>query len=458
MKAAFSWLPIGTKLVEGATVGRATSEGVGYQIIESQSTNQKALIITKDAGWITPPGSSINQLTHLAESKILLDYIFGEDSFWIAIFTLGNEPVRVSSLIEKASQHSFQFLKELAYGLREMSDNFNSSIWDEALYLPGEKECLAIQFEKNIYPMRPRRELAVKLLVGNVGDSSLSVETIKKLNGKLSITEIREFFSILGFEDENLMRSLMQVSVSNPSDFSLPGRPELEAFFKEYVIDYFYRISEYSKMGIKPPNGILLYGPPGTGKSYAVQQLANFLKWPVYDIDIASVGSPYIHQTSKMLKEIFDKAASTAPSVVLLEEFDAIGGSRSGVAHEHKIEEVSQLLRVIETASKQGILVIATTNRYHSIDEAIVRKGRFDHVIEVGLPSQEEIMSALNNLLKGRPLAKELDLTAVSALLENHPMSDVAWVVNEAARSAVKSQKGSIDTECFKAAISRLTK
>ncbi|GEM_PF-2724670 len=458
MKAAFSWLPIGTMLVEGATVGRVTSEDAGYQISESHQTNQKVIIIAKGAEWITPSGSDINQLTHLIESKILVDYIFGEDSFWIGVFVIGNEPIKIRNLIEKSSQHSFQFLKELAYGLREMSNNFSNSIWGEALYLPSEKECLAIQFEKGTYPIRSRRELAVKLLVGHVGDSGLSIETIKKLNGKLSLTEIREFFSILGFEDEDLIRNLLQVSVSNPTEFSLPGRPELEDFFKEYVIDYFFRISEYSKMGIKPPNGILLYGPPGTGKSYAVQQLASFLKWPVYDIDIASVGSPYIHQTSKLLKDIFDKAASTAPSIVLLEEFDAIGGSRSGDAHEHKIEEVSQLLRVIETASKQGILVIATTNRYHSIDDAIVRKGRFDHVIEVGLPSQEEIISALGNLLKDRPLSSELNLTIVGNLLENHPMSDVAWVVNEAARNAVKLQKGSIDTECFTSAIVRLKK
>ena len=103
-----------------------------------------------------------------------------------------------------------------------------------------------------------------------------------------------------------------------------------------------------------------------------------FLKWPVYEIDIGVIGSSYIHQTSKKLKEIFEEAAESAPSIVLMEEIDALAGSRSMSMHDSKVEEVAQLLRLIETASKQGILVMATTNRYHTMDHAIVRKVRFD--------------------------------------------------------------------------------
>lgn len=280
-------------------------------------------------------------------------------------------------------------------------------------------------------------------------DTNLKSEVMRKLNPDLSAAQIKDFYSLIGIEDEGISVLLEKTTVKKPEDFSLPGRPELEEFFRENIIDYFHRYKEYERMGIKPPSGILLYGPPGTGKTYSVKKLADFLGWNVYEIDMGSVGSPYIHQTSRLLKETFDKASETAPSIVLMEEIDALTGERSGFMNEHKIEEIAQLLRLIEIAAKQGILVIGTTNRFESMDQAIVRRGRFDHVIELGFPSQVEIMSAVENLLKGKPTEDGLDLEEFSNKLAGHPMSDIAWAINDAARYAVKHNKQYIDRDCL---------
>src|SRR3990167_2919582 len=272
---------------------------------------------------------------------------------------------------------------------------------------------------------------------------------MRKLNPTLSTSQIRGLFTTLGIEDHTVSSILEKCKVRSPSQFSLPGRPELEFFFREHVIDYFHRYIKYQRMGINPTNGLLLYGPPGTGKTYSVKKLADFLDWKVFEIDVGSVASPYIHQTSKILKNVFDLAAESAPSILLMEEIDALTGSRSGFMHDHKIEEIAQLLRLIETASTQGILVIRTTNRYESLDEAIIRRGRFDHKIELGFANQDEIVSAVRNMLKTKPIVDGLNLEEFSSKLCGYPMSDIAWSVNEAAKFAVKNNKEKIDQECL---------
>jgi chromosomal replication initiation ATPase DnaA len=406
--------------------------------------------------WGSNAVKGLSQIKMLRESEIVKEFEFGDTKYYFGVFDKENAPVRVEKLIMNIGTSAPVPLLTLANAIAEMGERYPDAIWDKALFLRGEKLCLAIQFDKKQAPTKHRRTLAVRLLAGAVQNTAISVDTIKKFNSHLPTTEIRDFMDALGFSDQQLSQNLATANIRDAKEFCLPGRPELEEFFREHVIDYFHRYAEYKAMGIKPPNGILLYGLPGTGKTHTVKALADFLGWKVYDIDIGSIGSPYIHQTSKLLKGIFEKAASDAPSIVLMEEIDALAGARSGMMHDHKIEEIAQLLRLIETSSNQGILVIATTNRFHSMDEAIVRRGRFDHVLEVGLPKNAEIISALKGMFKDKPLTKTISLEEFADSFLGHPMSDIAWAVNEAARLAVKAGKKKIDKQSIEEAISRL--
>jgi cell division protease FtsH len=239
------------------------------------------------------------------------------------------------------------------------------------------------------------------------------------------------------------------------SSFSLPGRPVLEQFFREYVIEPSVDRDRYAALKVQLPNGVLLYGPPGSGKTHTVNKLSSALGWPIFRIELGAVGSPFIHQTSIALRKAFEEAKRKSPSLIVLEEVDALAPARGPLTHDHKVEEVVELLRMVESASESGVLFIATTNRKQALDPALLRRGRFDHAIEVGYPSAEEVRAALVEILSERPHTT-IEFGSLSTRLAGRPMSDVAWVVNDAAREAARAKKDAIDQEDLLAAAQRL--
>ena len=250
-------------------------------------------------------------------------------------------------------------------------------------------------------------------------------------------------------------------AAKEPADakvFKLPGRPQLEEFFNEYVIDIIFNAEKYQALGIDFPSAIVLHGPPGCGKTFAVERLVEFIDWPSYSIDSNSVGSPYIHETSKKISEVFDKAIEGAPSVIVIDEMDSFlsdrrSGSSSGL---HHVEEVAEFLRRIPEAVNNKVLIIAMTNLIEMIDPAILRRGRFDHIIEVGMPSREEVASLVEALLSKVPQADDLKLDKMLDALAGKALSDSAFVVREAARLAAKAGKTKIDQESLEAAMKSL--
>ena len=223
--------------------------------------------------------------------------------------------------------------------------------------------------------------------------------------------------------------------------FVLHGRPELAEFFNDYIIDIVRNAEEYERMGIGFPGAVLLYGPPGSGKTYAVDQLVKYLNWPIYTISSGTIGSPYIHETSKKIAQIFEEAEKNAPAVVVIDEMESFLSNRemSGT-NLHHTEEVGEFLRLLQQAQENRVLVVAMTNLLDSIDPAVKRKGRFEHIIEVGVPSIEEIESLLTKLLEKLPKEDGLSLHDIAEALEGGSMADVSYLVREAGRLAVKKK------------------
>ena len=238
----------------------------------------------------------------------------------------------------------------------------------------------------------------------------------------------------------------------------LPGRQELEDFFNEHVVDIIFNSERYQALGIQFPSAIILHGPPGCGKTFAVDRLVEFIGWPEYSINSNSVGSPYIHETSKKISEVFDQALDNAPCVLIIDEMEAFltdrrSGSSSGL---HHVEEVSEFLRRIPEAINNRVLIIAMTNMIDMIDPAILRRGRFDHIIKVDMPSTSEVRSLLYSLLESVPLADNIDVEATVSALTGKPLSDVSFMVREAARIAARNKLSHIDQDSMDAAIARL--
>ena len=240
--------------------------------------------------------------------------------------------------------------------------------------------------------------------------------------------------------------------------FQLSGRPLLEAFINEHVIDIIENTERYRTLGIEFPTAIILHGPPGCGKTFAVERLVEHLDWPIYYIDSNSVGSPYIHQTSRKVGEVFDKAMDAAPSIIAIDEMESYLSDRQ--FHEstglHHVEEVAEFLRRIPEATKRQVLVIGMTNRLEMIDSAILRRGRFDHIVKVGMPSATEVSDLIESLLAKVPVKGEIDTREAVMALTKRALSDAAHVVREAARLAGRAGKRSVDAESLRQAVASL--
>ncbi|MBI5639586.1 MAG: ATP-binding protein [Nitrospirae bacterium] len=235
--------------------------------------------------------------------------------------------------------------------------------------------------------------------------------------------------------------------------FRLVGRPELEAFFRDHIIDIIENRDRYKKLGIEFPSAVILHGPPGCGKTFAVDALVEYLDLPSFTISSGSIGSPYIHQTSMKIASVFEDAIKQAPSIIVIDEMEAYLSERAAESHSHKVEEVAEFLREIPEALKNNVLIIGMTNMIDKIDPAILRRGRFDHVIKIDMPSESEVESLLKGLFAERPCEEKINLQKAIAVLSGRPLSDASFLVREAARIAAKAGKSKIDSASVEQAL-----
>lgn len=442
--ASFPWFPLMTPLGKEHCVAGLRHEGPGYQVLDLQPADRVALVLSRAHGmastWEQVLAPKLEDGSCWVES-------YGVDDYWVCLFQKQYEPLPVEDIPQRTDFLAPRELMRLAYALKAMPDCH----WGRALYWPGEQLCLPTQRDPE--SATQRRDLVTALLTGGVADGSLSLQEILRFNSWLNVQDVSSIMQVLGI-DRTVSEGSRQVLPASP--FRLPGQARLEAFFNEYIVDYYRRKDAYDAMQISPPNGVLLYGPPGSGKTYAVRQLADYLGWPAREIDLGSVGSTYIHQTSLRLRQEFEQAAREAPSVIIMDELDAMGANRQNVRDDHKIEEISELLRLIDSAGQRNVLVFGMTNRPEALDSALRRRGRFDFMLEVGYASQKAVAEMLANELDKRPSEPNMALDELASRLTDRPLSDVAWVINEAGRLAVRSQRASIDPWCLEQAVAGL--
>ncbi len=282
--------------------------------------------------------------------------------------------------------------------------------------------------------------------------------SISEISGESYIPEKRPIKGGVPAEESSdvshgIQRAPVNSKKIKPDHFELPGRQDLTHFFNEHVIDIINNEARYKSLGVEFPSAIILYGPPGSGKTYAVEKLTDYLEWPMFEVDASSIGSPYIHETSKKIADIFKKAIDNSPSILVIDEMDAFLSDREAGAGQHRVEEIAEFLRQIPEATKNKVLIVGMTNRIDMIDSAILRRGRFDHIVKVDYANAEEILNMLENSLSKIPKADGIDLSEISTRLAGRPLSDAAYVIREAARLAARSGKDSVDQESFDLAL-----
>ena len=380
----FPWFPIDHATACG-TIGRLRAEGAGYQVLHDQTRDDLILVLAADS----------SAGVDAAASSFALNFVgleFGGRSFLVMSTSKADEPVPVLQWPKRFGLPTSADLKTMGTAIANLRQRGPQVEVATALFVPSIEACLPV---RDVNRPEDMRRLAAQVLVATAQDPSLDVESVRSANPWVSAQDIKFFLEALGISDV--------LEPASPEDFALPGRPALEAFFREYVIEPSADRERYEALRVQLPNGILLYGPPGSGKTHAVDTLVAALRRPVFRLELGEVGSPFIHQTTVSMRKAFEQAKRSAPSLLILEEIDAVAPARGPMSHDHKVEELTEILRMIESAAKNGILVLATTNRREALDPALLRKGRFDHSVPVDYPTKEEVELALQGMLKDRP-------------------------------------------------------
>ncbi|MFH1236917.1 MAG: CDC48 family AAA ATPase [Candidatus Aenigmatarchaeota archaeon] len=195
----------------------------------------------------------------------------------------------------------------------------------------------------------------------------------------------------------------------------------------------------FVRLGIDPPKGVLLYGPPGTGKTLLAKAVANESGANFYSIAGPEIMSKWYGQTEENLRKLFEEAQKNAPSIVFIDEIDAIAPKREDVTGEVEKRTVSQLLALMDGLKARGkVIVIAATNMPNSLDPALRRPGRFDREIEIGVPDTRGRKEILQIHTRNMPLEPDVDLDFLAGRTYGFVGADLEALAKEAAMSALK--------------------
>jgi transitional endoplasmic reticulum ATPase len=204
----------------------------------------------------------------------------------------------------------------------------------------------------------------------------------------------------------------------------------------------------FQQLGIEPPKGVLLHGPPGCGKTLLAKAVANESEANFHAINGPEIMSKFYGESEKRLRGIFEKAEKESPSIIFIDELDAIAPKREEVTGEVERRVVAQLLALMDGLEARGnVIVIGATNRVNAIDPALRRPGRFDREIEIGVPDKRSRLEILQIHTRGMPLAKNVDLTILSDRSHGYTGADVAALCREAAMKALRRYLPEIDLE-----------
>ena len=195
----------------------------------------------------------------------------------------------------------------------------------------------------------------------------------------------------------------------------------------------------FDKLGIKAPKGVLLYGPPGTGKTLLAKAVANESDANFILLNGPEIMSKYYGESEKKIRDIFDEAEKTAPTIVFIDEIDAIAPKREETMGEVERRVVSQILTMMDGMKSRGkVIVIGATNRVNSLDPALRRPGRFDREIAINVPDKEGRISILKIHTRGMPLAKDVNLKEIADVTHGFVGADLEALTKEAAMNVLR--------------------
>jgi len=223
------------------------------------------------------------------------------------------------------------------------------------------------------------------------------------------------------------------------------------------VIDFINQPDKYKKMGAKIPKGILFHGPPGTGKTLLASAVAGETKSSFFSVSGSEFVEKYVGVGAKRIRTLFEKAKKESPSVIFIDEIDAIGAKRSIDSNNEKDQTLNQLLVELDGFNTdQSVVVIGATNRLDLLDEALLRPGRFDRHMYIGNPNVKAREEILKVHTQNKPLEEDVVITELARKTHGMSGAHLSSIANEAAIIAVRENKDKISANHFDAAIERV--
>ncbi|HIH96920.1 MAG TPA: CDC48 family AAA ATPase [Thermoplasmata archaeon] len=265
-------------------------------------------------------------------------------------------------------------------------------------------------------------------------EKPIPTELLEKMEVKMG--DFKE--ALKGIEPSALREVLVEIPSITWEDIG--GLSEVKQMLSETIEWPLKNPESFTRLGIRPPRGILLYGPPGTGKTLMAKAVANESKANFLSIKGPEVFSKWVGESEKAVRELFKKAKQAAPSIVFLDELDAIAPHRGMREGSHVTETVvNQLLTSMDgLESMEGVVVIGATNRPDMIDPALMRAGRFDKLILIEVPDEKAREEIFKVHLKRTPLNKDVNLKELAQLTEGYVGADIETICREAVLSALR--------------------
>ncbi|MGH2729353.1 MAG: ATP-dependent zinc metalloprotease FtsH, partial [Actinomycetota bacterium] len=226
------------------------------------------------------------------------------------------------------------------------------------------------------------------------------------------------------------------------------------------IKEYLEAPQRFQAMGAKIPKGVLLFGPPGTGKTLLARAVAGEAGVPFFSISGSDFVEMFVGVGASRVRDLFEQAKANAPSIVFMDEIDAVGrhrGAGLGGGHDEREQTLNQLLVEMDGFDiKGGVILIAATNRPDILDPALLRPGRFDRQIVVDRPDLNGRVGILKVHTRGKPLAKEIDIEVLARRTPGFTGADLSNVVNEAALLAARFSKPEVGMIELEEAIDRV--
>ena len=290
------------------------------------------------------------------------------------------------------------------------------------------------------------KEAAMSVLRRNIHkfnleeDQEIPRETLEQLK----VTK-KDFDDALKVVRPSAMREVL-VETPNTKWDDIGGIEKAKTELKEAVEWPMKFPASFERMGIKPPRGVLLYGPPGTGKTLLAKAVANESEANFIQVKGPSLLSMWVGKSEEGVRKIFERARQVSPCIIFFDEIDSLAGRR-GMEHGQKVTErvLNQLLAEMDGIEDlSNVIVVAATNRPDMLDSALMRPGRFDRIVYVGVPDKEGREAILKIHTKNMPLEKSIDIKKLAEELEGYTGADVESLVREAAMLALREN---IDTK-----------